>query len=610
MLAAQRRRNPREASEMIIRFLLLFSAVSIAAAQSTPPSTTQPAPVAQAASASSQVASAPQAPVIRFEDATDKAGIDFVHSFGSRQLGSLLEGTGAGCIWFDYNNSGLESLYVVNGRPLDDSMHPYPLKEKPNPLPHNHLYRNDGNGHFTDVTDKAGLNPDMYSVAATAADYDNDGNEDLLVTGYGKVVLYHNDGNGHFADVTAKAGIKVDGWAISSTWLDYDKDGCVDLFVGRYVKFDPKYRAFYAADNYPGPLDYEGQTNQLFHNNCDGTFTDVSEKSGISAYVGRTMGVTAADFDNDGWDDIYVANDRTENFLFHNKHDGTFEEIGNDTGTAFGQNGESTSSMGPVFADFEGRGVLDLWVTDGHYNRFLRNIGTPADRSSSAGSNAGATAPAVADAPSGSSAGKLGFEDMGASNGVSQTNAQYVSWGTGVYDFDNDGQLDILIFHGGLIHLIPQEHTLFRGLGNDKFADVSRDAGPVMSVRTTARGACFADYDNDGKMDAFVVNLGAKGTLLHNVSTNTGHWIAVKLVGTKSNRDCIGARVEVFAAGKRQTAERVAGSGYLSQDDPRLHFGLGAATTVDKLIVHWPSGREQTLEKLTVDRVLTVEEPK
>jgi hypothetical protein len=579
---------------MMIRFLLLFSAVSMAAAQTAPsPAAAAAPPAAQQAPASPQVV---HDPVIRFEDATDKAGIDFTHSFGSRQLGSLLEGTGAGCIWFDYNNSGLESLYVVNGRPLDDSMHPYPLKEKPNPLPHNHLYRNDGNGHFTDVTDKAGLNPDMYSVAVTAADYDNDGNEDLLVTGYGKVILYHNGGDGHFTDVTAKAGIKVDGWAISSTWLDYDKDGCVDLFVGRYVKFDPKYRAYYAADNYPGPLDYEGQTNQLFHSNCDGTFTDVSEKSGISAYVGRTMGVTAADFDNDGWDDIYVANDRTENFLFHNKHDGTFEEIGNDTGTAFGQNGESTSSMGPVFADFEGRGVLDLWVTDGHYNRFLRNTGTPA--------------PGAADATTGSTAAKLGFEDLGASNGVSQTNAQYVSWGTGVYDFDNDGQLDILIFHGGLIHLIPQEHTLFRGLGNDKFADVSRDAGPVMSVRTTARGACFADYDNDGKTDAFVVNLGAKGTLLHNVSTDTGHWIAIKLVGTKSNRDGIGARVEVFAAGKRHTAERVAGSGYLSQDDPRLHFGLGAATTVDKLIVHWPSGREQTLEKLAVDRVLKVEEPK
>ncbi|HWG21556.1 MAG TPA: CRTAC1 family protein [Terracidiphilus sp.] len=532
------------------------------------------------AAADNKPAEAAHRAAIQFEDASDKAGIEFTHSFGSRQLGSLLEGTGAGCIWIDYNNSGLPSLYVVNGRPLDDSMHPYPLKEKPNPLPHNHLYRNDGNGHFTDVTRKSGLDPDLYSVAVTAADYDNDGFVDLLVTGYGKTILYHNDGNGHFTDVTAKAGIKVDGWAISSTWLDYDKDGCVDLFVGRYVKFDPKYRAYYAADNYPGPLDYEGETNKLYHNNCDGTFTDVSEKSGIGAYVGRTMGVTAADFDGDGWDDIYVANDRTENFLFHNKHDGTFEEIANDTGTAFGQNGESTSSMGPVFADFEGRGSFDLWVTDGHYNRYLRN------------------------------AGKAGFEDMGAANGVSQTNAQYVSWGTGVYDFDNDGILDILIFHGGLIHLIPQEHTLFRGLGGGRFEDVSRDAGPVLSVRTTARGACFADYDNDGKVDAFVVNLGARGTLLHNISADTGHWIAVKLKGTKSNRDGIGARVEVFSGSKRWTAERVAGSGYLSQDDARLHFGLGAATAVDKLVVHWPSGAEQTLEKLAVDRVLTVEEPK
>jgi hypothetical protein len=585
-----------EATEMMIRFLLLFGAVSMAAAQTAPSPPAQSIHGAQAPSAAPQVP-APQVPrdsVIRFEDATDKAGIDFTDSFGSRQLGSLLEGTGAGCIWFDYNNSGLESLYVVNGRPLDDSMHPYPLKEKPNPPPHNHLYRNDGNGRFTDVTAQSGLDPDMYGMAVTAADFDNDGFVDLLVTGYGKTILYHNDGNGHFTDVTAKAGIKVDGWAISSTWLDYNKDGCVDLFVGRYVKFDPKYRAYYAADNYPGPLDYEGETNKLFHNNCDGTFTDVTDKSGIGAYVGRTMGVTAADFDNDGWDDIYIANDRTENFLFHNKHDGTFEEIGNDTGTAFGQNGESTSSMGPVFADFEGRGVLDLWVTDGHYNRLLHNTGAPADGSSSAGWKTG----------------KMSFEDIGAETGVSQVNAQYVSWGTGVYDFDNDGLLDILIFHGGLIHLIPQEHTLFRGVGNGHFEDVSREAGPVMSVRTTARGACFADYDNDGKMDAFVVNLGAKGTLLHNVSTGAGHWIAIKLVGTKSNRDGIGARVEVFAAGKRHTAERVAGSGYLSQDDGRLHFGLGAATAIDKLIVHWPSGREQTLEKLDVDRVLTVEEPR
>ena len=517
---------------------------------------------------------------IRFEDATAKAGIDFTHSFGSAKLGSLLEGTGSGCIWFDYNNDGLPDLYVLSGRPLDDSIHPYPLKEKPQVPPHNHLYRNNGDGTFTDVTAKAGLDPDMYAIAVTAADYDNDGYEDLLVTGYGKTILYHNNGDGTFTDVTAKAGIKVDGWAISSTWLDYDKDGCVDLFVGRYVKFDPKYHNYYAADNYPGPLDYAGETNRLFHNNCDGTFTDVTDKSGIGAYIGRTMGVTAADFDGDGWPDIYVANDRTENFLFHNKHDGTFEEIANDAGVAYGQNGEATSSMGPVFADITGSGRLDLWVSDAHYNRLVKNNG------------------------------KGGFDDIGIASGLSQANAQYVSWGTGVYDFDNDGWLDILVFHGGLIQMIPQEHSVFRGLGDGRFEDVSELSGSVLGTKTVARGACFADYDNDGKVDAFVVNLGGRGELLRNVSTGTGHWITIRLKGTKSNRDGIGARVEVWASGRKQVAERVAGSGYLSQNDGRLHFGLGVAGKIEKIVVHWPSGKEQTVENQSVDRVMTIEEPR
>jgi hypothetical protein len=386
--------------------------------------------------------------------------------------------------------------------------------------------------------------------------------------------------------VTAKAGIKVDGWAISSTWLDYDRDGCLDLFVGRYVKFDPKYRNYYAADNYPGPLDYEGETNRLFHNNCDGTFTDVTEKSGIGTSIGRTMGVTAADFDGDGWPDIYVANDKTENFLFHNKHDGTFEEVAAEANVAYGQDGEATSSMGPVFADITQSGLLDLWVSDGHYNRLMKNNG------------------------------KGGFDDIGIASGLSQANAQYVSWGTGVYDFDNDGLLDILVFHGGLIHMIPMEHSVFRGLGQGRFEDVSRGAGVVVNTRTVARGACFADYDNDGKVDAYVVNLDAGGTLLHNVSTETGHWIAIRLQGARtakstsgSNRDGIGSRVEIWAGGQHQVAERVGSSGYLSQDDARLHFGIGAATRVEKLVVHWPSGRQQTLENEPVDRVLTVQEP-
>ncbi len=526
------------------------------------------------------MAQTPGASTIKFEDATAASGIKFTHSFGSQKLGSLLEGTGGGCVWFDYNNDGKPDLYVTSGRPLEDGMHPYPLKQKPEVLPHNHLFRNDGDGKFTDVTDQAGVAANIYGMAAIAADYDNDGHVDLFVTGYGKAILYHNNGDGTFTDVTAKAGINVDGWSISSVWLDYDKDGCVDLFVGRYVKFDPKYRAYYAADNYPGPLDYEGTTNKLYHNNCDGTFTDVSEKSGIAAVVGRTMGVTAADFDGDGYPDIYVANDRTENFLFHNKKDGTFEEIAVDAGVAYGQNGESTSAMGPVFADISGSGLLDLWVTDAKYNRLMQNKGNKT------------------------------FEDIGQAAGISPITAQYVSWGTGIYDFDNDGWLDILTFHGGLIHLVPEEHSVYRGLRNAKFADVSRQAGPVFDVKTVARGACFGDYDNDGKVDAFVVNLGAPGELFHNVSTNTGHWVTIQLKGTKSNRDGIGARLELTAGGKKQMAERVAGSGYLSQDDGRMHFGLGMATKVEKLTVKWPSGKEQVLENLTVDRIMTVEEPK
>ncbi|HEX6803958.1 MAG TPA: CRTAC1 family protein [Terriglobales bacterium] len=536
--------------------------------------------VATAFAQNTQQLPSPNQSSIRFEDATAASGIHFTHSFGAQQLGSLLESTGGGCVWFDYNNDGLPDLYVISGKPLGEGMHPYPLKKAPETPPHNHLYRNNGDGTFTDVTQQAGVSADIFGMAAIAADYDNDGLIDLFVTGYGGAILYHNNGDGTFTDVTRKAGIDVDGWSISSSWLDYDRDGCVDLFVGRYVKFDPKYRNFYPADNYPGPLDYEATTNRLYHNNCNGTFTDVTDASGIGAYKGRTMGVTAADFDNDGWPDIYVSNDKTENFLFRNRHDGTFEEIAGDLGVAYGQNGEMTSSMGPVFADVEGDGALDLWVTDSKYDRLMHNTG------------------------------KRGFEDISATSGISATSAQYVSWGTGLYDFDNDGWIDILVFHGGLIHLVPEEHSLYRGLGNGKFADVSRQAGPVLDFKTVARGACFADYDHDGKVDAYVVNLGAPGELLHNTSHNQNHWLSVALKGTKSNRDGIGARVELVAGGHRQMAERVAGSGYLSQDDSRLHFGLGGASQVDKLTVHWPSGREQVLENLAVDRIITVEEPK
>jgi len=515
---------------------------------------------------------------IRFEDVTAASGVTFAHSFGAEKLGSLLESTGAGCTWFDYNNDGKPDLYVVSGRPLGKEMHPYPLRHPPDTPPHNHLYRNDGNGHFTDVTDEAGVPGDGFSFSAFAADFDNDGYTDLLVTSYGHVTLFRNRGNGTFEDVTEKAGLKVEGWAINAAWLDYDRDGCVDLFIGRYVQFDPTYRAYYAADNYPGPLDYEGTSNLLFHNTCKGKFTDVSEKSGIAAVKGRAMGVTAADFDGDGYPDIYVANDKTENFLFHNMRNGTFKEIALEAGAAFGQNGESTSAMGPIFFDMRNDGSADLWVSDSKYNRLLRNTG------------------------------KLPFEDITQQAGIAQLTAQYVSWGTGIHDFDNDGLRDIFIAHGGLIHLVPQEHSIFRNLGAAKFEDVSATGGPFFQVKTVGRGACFADYDNDGRVDGFLVNLGAPGQLLHNTTTPVGHWLAVRLVGTKSNRDGIGAKVEVAAGGVKQKSERVAGSSYLSQDDWRLHFGLGASTRAERITVTWPSGIKQVLENVAGDQVVTITE--
>ncbi|MBI4874376.1 MAG: CRTAC1 family protein [Acidobacteria bacterium] len=515
---------------------------------------------------------------LRFEDATAASGLRFTHSLGSQRLGSLLESTGAGCAWLDFNNDGLPDLYAVSGKPLGPGMHPYPLRKPPAEPVHSRLYRNDGDGKFTDVTTAAGVAADLFGTAAIAADYDNDGFTDLLVTGYGRAILYRNRGNGTFEDVTAKAGLKVPGWSIGSAWLDYNRDGCVDLFVGRYVKFDPQYRAYYAADNYPGPLDYEGETNLLFRNNCNGTFTDVSREAGLTAFTGRAMGVTAADFDGDGYPDMYVANDKTENFLFHNQRDGTFKEIAVPAGVAYGQNGESTSAMGPIFADFDHDGRVDLWVSDSKYNRLLKNIG-PAK-----------------------------FKDVTEPAGISQLTAQYVSWGTAVQDFDNDGLRDIFIAHGGLIHMVPQEHSLFRNLGEGRFADVSASAGPVFDHKTVARGACAADYDNDGRVDLFVVNLGSPAVVFHNVSPAANHWLMVKLAGRKSNRDGIGAKVEVVAGGRTQIAERVAGLGYLAQDDPRLHFGLGAASKADRLTVTWPSGIVQRLENVSSNRIITVEE--
>jgi hypothetical protein len=516
-----------------------------------------------------------------YEDVTDKANLKFVNSFGEQKLSSILESAGQGCAWFDYNNDGLLDLYVLSGRYLEGVTDHSKADGKDAT---NHLYRNNGDGTFTDVTQEAGVAGKGFAMGVTVGDYDNDGYEDIYVTNWNSSILYHNNGDGTFTDVTEKAGVQNNHWGIGAAFVDYDRDGKLDLFVGNYLKFDPKVKkVFYSAEAFAGPLDYEGDSNRLFHNNGDGTFTDVSERAGIANPPGRAMGVTVGDFDGDGWPDIYVANDQMESYLYHNNHDGTFTNVALEQNVAYGTNGDTPSAMGPIFADYDNDGALDLFVSDMRYHRLFRN--SP----------------------------KEGFFiDTTADAGIARVAGQYVGWGDGILDFDNDGWKDLFIVNGGLHWLIPMEDSLLRNNGNGTFTDISDEAGSYFRTKKVGRGACFADYDNDGYIDAFIVVLGGKGILLHAkppVGSARNHWLTLKLTGTKSNRDGFGARLEAVAGDLRQMVENVPQSGYLSQNDPRPHFGLGSHTQVDRLTIHWPSGTVQTLDNVKADQILQVTEP-
>jgi hypothetical protein len=516
-----------------------------------------------------------------FVDVTEKAGINFRHSFGEVKLSSIMEATGSGCVWFDYNNDGWLDLYVLSGRYLEGVT----KFSKPDGVDAtNHLYRNNGDGTFTDVTAQAGVPGKGFGMGVTAGDYDNDGFEDLYVTNWNSAILYHNNGDGTFTDVTAKAGVDNPHFGVGTAWLDYDRDGKLDLYVGNYLKFDPNAKMLYfTADAFPGPLDYEGDADRLFHNNGDGTFTDVSHKAGIDNPLGRAMGVTVGDFDNDGWPDVYVANDTMESYMYHNNHDGTFTNVAPEVSTAFGANGEATSAMNPIFGDYDNDGWQDLFVSDMRYHRLFHNPGK-----------------------------ERFWLDTTVETGVAQVSGQYVAWGDGFFDFDNDGWKDIYVVNGGLHWLIPMEDSVLRNNGNGTFTDVSAQLGNYFRFKKVGRGACFADYDNDGFIDGFIMVLGGKGILLHNTPPAPGtrnHWLTLKLVGTKSNRDGYGARLEVVAGDLHQYGEAVSENGYLSQGDPRPHFGLGPRTELDKLTITWPSGIVQTLEHVKADQILTVTEP-
>jgi hypothetical protein len=508
-------------------------------------------------------------------DITKAAGITWVHSIGDDELSNIVESTGAGCAFFDYDGDGDLDIYVVNGAYLKGISS---VRGRTNAAKlTNALYRNNGDGTFTDVTVEAGVGDRGFGMACAAADYDNDGDRDLFVTNYGRDVLYRNNGDGTFDDVTDKAGVGSEQWSTGCTFFDFDRDGDLDLYVGGYLVFDPDYQHYFAAEAFPGPLAYKGQKDILYRNNGDGTFSNVAERAGVGTSQGRAMGVSSSDLDDDGDIDVYVANDGMENYLYRNNGDGHFSNVALDTGSAFGENGEATSAMGPEFGDFDNDGLVDILVPDMGYGCLYRNTG------------------------------KGYYEEKSAKLGVARVLGQYTSWSGNFFDFDGDGELDILVVNGDSHHLEPEEDTLLHGQSG-RFVDISAGIGADFQQKFVGRGSAVGDIDNDGDLDVLVLNLNARPRLLRNDGGNRANWLMIEAVGTHSNRDAIGTRVRVTAGGVTQTREVRSSSGYLSQSDHRLHYGLGAHATADRIEIRWPDGAVQVLEGTPANQVLTVTE--
>jgi hypothetical protein len=519
----------------------------------------------------------PAAPAggIRFTDVTREAGIAFVHSWGDDRFSNLVEATGGGVVWLDYDNDGFLDLYLVTGKFTPG------LSEggRPGGEPQNRLYRNRGDGSFEDVTRAAGVGCAVcFSIGAAAADYDNDGWTDLYVTNDGANVLYRNLGNGRFADVTARAGVGDPGCSVAAAWFDFDRDGRLDLYVGNYIDLDPKYARFYPPDGFPGPLAYPPQADTLYRNRGDGTFENITARAGLTK-KGRAMSVAAADYDGDGWDDLYVTNDATENFLYRNQAGRSLRDRAPEAGVAYNGMGDQTASMAVDFGDFDGDGRLDIFVSDNSLSSLYRNAGDGT------------------------------FEDIGPEAGIARASAQFVGWGAFFFDFDNDGDLDIFKANSDLSRLFGQEDQIFENLGAGRFRDSSRSLGPYFREARMGRGAAFADFDNDGDPDIAINNLGSAAVLLRNDGDNRGRCLTLRLVGRGSNRDGIGARVRVTAAGRVRVAEKRSSGGYLSQNDPRLFFGLGDSPAAQRIEVAWPSGRAQVIENVPTGRTIVIEEP-
>ena len=512
----------------------------------------------------------------QFTDVTEAAGIHFKHSIGDNKLDNIIESTGAGCAFFDYNNDGLLDIYLVNGSYLAgvNSIRGRNMEGKLK----NALYENNGDGTFRDVSEEAGVADTGFGMGCVAGDYDNDGDEDLFVTNYGPNVLYQNNGDGTFTNVTKQAGVEDDRWGIGASFFEYDKDGELDLYVGAYLLWDSDYNYYYAPDKFPGPLSYSGQQDALYRNNGDGTFTNVTEAAGLVNPDGRAMGVATCDIDNDGWVDIFVANDAMENYLYRNLGDGTFENIALLTATAFGQNGEAQAAMGPEFGDFNLDGYLDLLVPDMTYCCLYRNT-------------------------------RDGwFEEMSNKAGVASTCGQYTSWSGNFLDVNHDGWIDIFLSNGDSHKLEAEEDLILLNQNGERFEDVSSQLGDALQDKFVSRGSAVGDYDGDGDLDLLIVNLNNRCRLLRNDGASKTPWLQIKLEGSKSNRDAYGAVVQVTAGGKTQTRYVTSSSGYLSNSQKTAHFGLGTNQRADKVEIRWPSGAKTTIENVDANQVITVKE--
>lgn len=511
-----------------------------------------------------------------FQEIGQAIGLDFVHTIGDEHLDNIIESVGGGAAFLDYDKDGFIDIYVCNGTWEKEFSH----GEQPKVPPTNRLYRNLGNGTYADVTRKAGVDDGGYGMGVTVGDFNNDGFPDIFVSNYGPNVLYRNNKNGTFTDVTEKSDVAGgDACSVGAVWFDYDNDGWLDLYVSNYLTFDPEYKYFYAPDGFPPPMAYDSQADVLYHNRGNGEFEEVTQAMGIADVDGRAMGVGAADVDEDGWVDIFVANDHSLNYLWHNNQGKGFIEIGTKSGTAFSQGGEATVSMAVDFADFNGDGRLDLFVSDDSYCSLYRNEGNGI------------------------------FTDIANPSGISTQAAQFVGWSSSFLDFDHDGDVDIFKTNGALKHLYGQEDQLFENDGNEKFTDISLELGEYFHKEYVGRGACIGDYDNDGDLDIFIVNLNDQCRFLRNNKGNEKNWITLSLQGSKSNRDAIGARIKVTAGGKTQSSQKRSTSGYLSQNDPRIHFGLADAAQVEKIEVIWPSGKAQLIENVQANQILDITEP-